>query len=217
MSLPANLGQRPGAAVMRACLGACVTVALLSAPAAHAQSAEVFGVHYEPTLRVDGRDLTLNGTGVAYRALVKLYTVGLYLPAKAHQAPEALSQSGPKQLRFVLLRSMRVDELGKLITRGIEHNCSRQEFFGLIPAIRAMGEQFAHMQRLNAQDVFTIAYVPDRGTVFLINDEPVGAAIRDPQFFPAILKVWLGDQPATTDLKNALLDHKAQPVLSALE
>ena len=217
MSLPANVGQRLGATLMRGCLGACVTMALVGAPAVRAQSAEAFGVHYAPTVHAEGHDLTLNGTGVAYRALVKLYTVGLYLPAKAQQTPEALAQTGPKQLRFVLLRSMRVDELGKLITRGIEQNCSRQEFFGLIPAIRAMGEQFAHIHRLNAQDVFTIAYVPQQGTVFFINDEPVGGAIRDPQFFPAILKVWLGDQPATTDLKNALLDHKAQPVLSALE
>jgi hypothetical protein len=217
MSLPANVGQRLGAALMRGCAGACVTMALLSAPAVHAQSAEAFGVHYAPTVDVEGRELALNGTGVAYRALVKLYTVGLYLPAKAHQTPEVLGQSGPMQLRFVLLRSMRVDELGKLITRGIEHNCSRPEFFGLIPAIRAMGEQFSRMKRLHAQDVFTIAYMPERGTVFLVNDEPVGAAIRDPKLFPAILKVWLGDQPATTDLKNALLDHKAQPVLSALE
>lgn len=217
MSMPANVAHRLGATLMRGCLSACVTMALLSAPAAQAQSAEVFGVHYEPTVQVEGRDLALNGTGVAYRALAKLYTVGLYLPTKVHQTSEVLGQNGPMQLRFVLLRSMRVDELGKLITRGIETNCSRPEFFRLIPAIRTMGEQFARMKRLQAQDVVTIAYLPERGTVFLVNDDPVGAAIRDPQFFPAILKVWLGDQPATTDLKNALLDHKAQPVLSALE
>lgn len=203
--------------MLRTCLEACVAMVMLSAASAWAQSAEAFGVTYAPSVRVEGRDLSLNGTGVAYRALVKLYTVGLYLPTKVHQTSAALSQPGPKQLRFVLLRGMRVDELGKLITRGIEQNCTRQEFFSLIPSIRAMGEQFAHLQRLNAQDVFTIAYIPEQGTVFLVNDEPVGGAIPDPRFFPAILKVWLGDHPTTTDLKNALLDQKAQPVLSALE
>ncbi len=217
MSLSAFMGQRLGSPLLRWAAGTCLAMTLLATPAVQAQSADVFGVHYAPSLEVEGQTLTLNGTGVAYRALAKLYTVGLYLPAKAHQTAGVMSQNGPKQLRFVLLRSMRVDELGKLITRGIEHNCSRPEFFSLIPAIRKMGEQFSHMRRLNAQDVFTIAYVPQQGTVFLINDAPVGAAIADPQFFPAILKVWLGEQPATTDLKNALLDHKAQPVLSALE
>lgn len=217
MSLPAAAAPRLGPTVLRACLGVCVALALAVSPPARAQSAEAFGVHYEPSLRVEGHDLTLNGTGVAYRALVKLYTVGLYLPAKAHQTQAVLAQTGPKQLRFVLLRGMRVDEVGKLITRGIEQNCTRQEFFSLIPAIRAMGEQFAHLKRLQAQDVFTITYTPDQGTVFLVNDGQVGAAISDPRFFPAVLKVWLGEQPATPDLKNALLDQKAQPVLSALE
>ncbi|MBP7133031.1 MAG: chalcone isomerase family protein [Aquabacterium sp.] len=217
MSLLPFMDSRLGRATMRAFLGACVTMALLNTPAVQAQSADAVGVIYAPTLDVEGRALTLNGTGVAYRALVKLYTVGLYLPTKVHKTSEVLAQTGPKQLRFVLLRSMRVDELGKLITNGIEHNCNRQEFFRLIPAIRSMGAQFSRMQRLGAQDVFTIAYMPERGTVFLVNDEPVGAAIADPLFFPAILKVWLGDQPTTTDLKNALLEQKAQPVLSALE
>ena len=45
----------------------------------------------------------------------------------------------------------------------------------------------------------------------------MGAPIKDPAFFPAVLRVWLGDKPNTMDLKNALLDSKAQPVLSALE
>ncbi len=217
MSLPTFVGHHLKTTLLRGCLSACVTLALVGSPALHAQTAEMVGVHYEPTVRADGKELTLNGTGVAYRAMVKLYAVGLYLPGKAHQTAEVLGQSGAKQLRFVMLRSMRVDELGKLITRGIETNCSRQDFFGLIPAIRTMGEQFSHIQRLNAQDVFTIAYAPDQGTSFLINGTPVDTPIKDPGFFPAILKVWLGDRPTTSDLKNALLDHKALPVLSALE
>lgn len=217
MPLLAPVGPRSGLTWIQVCLGLCVALALAGASTAQAQPAEAFGVNYAPTLKVSERTLTLNGTGVAYRALAKLYTVGLYLPTKAENTPAVLAQTGPKQLRFVLLRGMRVDELGKLITRGIEHNCSRQEFFSLIPAIRAMGEQFAHIQRLQTHDVFSIAYLPGQGTVFSVNDAPVGAAIQDPRFFPAILKVWLGERPSTTDLKNALLDHKAQPVLSALD
>jgi len=34
--------------------------------------------------------------------------------------------------------------------------------------------------------------------------------------FPAILRGWLGTNPTTQDLKDALLDHRAQPVLEAL-
>lgn len=217
MSLSAPGAVRLSTGARRFCLSSVLAAACWLPQLGHTQPADVLGIRYEPQVRVEGHELNLNGTGVAYRALVKLYTVGLYVPTKVHAAPEVLRQKGPKQLRFVMLRGMRVDELGKLITHGIEQNCTRQEFFSMIPAIRAMGEQFSHMQRLNAQDVFTIAYTPERGTAFFVNDAPVGPAIQDPQFFSAILKVWLGEHPTTNDLKNALLDHKAQPVLSALE
>lgn len=202
---------------MLTALALCVALGLSGPGPVQAQSAEAFGVHYAPSLTVEGRTLTLNGTGVAYRALAKLYAVGLYLPHKSSQTAEVLGMEGPKQLRFVLLRSMRVDELGKVITGGIEHNHTRAQFFSLVPAIRTMGEQFSRIPRLKANDVVTIEHVPPRGTVFLVNDQPAGLSIKDPQFFPAVLKVWLGEQPHSPDLKDALLAHKAQPVLSALE
>lgn len=205
-------------ALTRTMLAGVALLSALAAPlSARAQSAEDFGVHYEPVLNLDSQPLTLNGTGVAYRALAKLYAVGLYLPRKTQDAQTALTVSGPKALRFVMMQGMRVDELGKTITRGIEQNSSREQFFKLIPAIRAMGEQFSHMQRLMPHDVFTIENLPNRGTVFAVNGQFIGAAIRDETFFPAILRVWLGEQPSTMDLKNALLEAKAQPVLSALE
>ena len=190
---------------------------LASTGQAWSQSAEMFGVTYEPTITVDSRPLHLNGTGVAFRALAKLYTVGLYVPTKSQQASTVLGMAGPKQLRFVMLQGMRVDELGKAITNGIEANSSREQFFRLIPAIRAMGEQFGRMPRLAPHDVVTLDDAPQRGTVIAVNGQAMGAPIKDPAFFPAVLRVWLGDKPNTMDLKNALLDSKAQPVLSALE
>jgi hypothetical protein len=182
-----------------------------------AQSADTFGVQYAPSVKVEGSSLTLNGTGVAYRALAKLYTVGLYTPQKSNKADVVLAMNGPKQLRFVMLQGMRVDELGKVITKGIENNSGREDFFKLIPSVRVMGEQFSHIKRLAINDVFTIEYVPKRGTMFFVNGQPAGLPIDDALFFPAVLKVWLGAKPNSPDLKDALLDYKAPPVLDALQ
>ena len=175
------------------------------------------GVNYPDTMRVEGVNLTLNGTGVAYRALAKLYTIGLYLPNKTSNATEVLDMSTPRRLRFVMLQGLRVDEIGKAITRGIELNSSRPEFFKLIPSIRMMGEQFAGIKRMNAGDVFVIEHVPQRGTLFLVNGEPAGLPITEPLFYPAILRTWIGPKPATQDLKIALLDQQPVGVLDALE
>lgn len=200
---------------MAAGLGLAVSMGLVQT--AQAQSADVVGVHYPQAIKIEGNSLTLNGSGVSYRAVAKLYTVGLYVPQKSSQADAIFGNAGPKQLRFVMLQGMRVDELGKVITKGIENNSSREEFFKLIPSIRTMGEQFSRIKRLNPGDVFAIEYLPKRGTMFFVNGQPAGLPLDDGLFFPAILRTWLGQRPVTQDLKDALLDFKAPPVLDALQ
>jgi hypothetical protein len=212
-----GLIQPVSAALRQAASVACIAGGLLGLIAmAQAQSADTVGVRYTPAIKVEGTPLTLNGTGVSYRAVAKLYTVGLYVPQKSSKADVIFATDGPKELRFVMLQGMRVDEIGKVITKGIEANSSREEFFRLIPAIRTMGEQFSRIRRMNANDVLSVEYVPKRGTIFYVNSAPVGLPITDPVFFPAVLRVWLGTHPTTQDLKDALLDHRAQPVLEAL-
>jgi len=196
--------------------GLGLTLSLL-APVAQAQNADLAGVHYPASLKVEGASLVLNGSGISYRAVAKIYTVALYVPKKSTQADVVLSMPGPKQLRFVMLQGMRIDELGKLITTGVENNSTRAQFFGLIPAIRTMGEQFSRIKRMSPGDTFSIEWVPKRGTVFFVNDQPAGLPIEDPEFFAAILRTWLGKTPPSQALKDALLDYRAPPVLNALD
>lgn len=197
--------------------GLSALLALCLSTSAWAQSADLVGVHYPPTLKIEGTTVMLNGSGVAYRAVAKLYTVGLYVPEKTSKADAILAANGPMQLRFVMLQGMRVDELGKIVTKGIEVNSSREDFFRFIPSIRTMGEQFSRIRRLNVGDVFAIDFVPKRGTVFYVNNQPVGAPLTDLQYFPAILRVWLGARPNSANMKDALLDYKAPPLLDALQ
>ncbi len=201
----------------RATLGALALATTLVGGPGWAQPAELAGVQYPGTIKVEGANLVLNGSGISYRAVAKLYTVGLYVPKKSSKPELVFASNGPKVLRFVMLQGMRVDELGKVITRGIEMNSSREEFFRLIPSIRTMGEQFSHIRRLNPNDVLVIEYVPKRGTVFYVNGQPVGLPLVDSFFFPAVLRTWLGVRPSTQDLKEALLDSKPVVALDALD
>jgi hypothetical protein len=196
----------------------CLGLALIGLPhGVRAQNADLAGVNYPASLKVEGTPLVLNGSGISYRAVAKIYTVALYVPKKANTADAVLAVNGPKQLRFVMLQGMRIDELGKMITKGVETNSTRSQFFGMIPSIRMMGEQFSHIKRMAAGDSFAIEWVPKRGTVFFVNDQPAGLPITDPEFFNAILRVWLGKSPPSQGLKDALLDYHAPPVLNALD
>lgn len=209
------------------CIGACKSwlaaatwvgaMSLMASGSAWSQSADVVGVNYPGAMRVEGISLVLNGSGVNYRGMAKQYTMALYAPQKTSQVESVMAGfNAPLQFRFVMLQSMRVDDLGMTITRGIEANSSRDEFFKLIPSIRMMGEVFSRIKRLDAGDTFSIEYVPKRGTLFMVNDQPAGLPIAEPAFFPALSRVWLGKKPVTQDLKDALLDFKPPPVLEAL-
>ncbi len=193
------------------------SMGLASTGTAWSQSAEMVGVNYPGALRVEGVQLVLNGSGVSYRGMSKQYTLGLYTPRKSDRVETAMAGFNlPLQLRFVMLQNLRMDELGMAITRGMEANSERDEFFRLVPAIRTMGDVFSRIKRLESGDTLSVEYVPRRGTLFLVNEQPVGLPIADPVFFQALSRVWLGKKPVTQDLKDSLLDFRPPPVLEAL-
>jgi hypothetical protein len=198
------------------CARTVALVACIASPV-RATNTEIAGVHYEPSVQVEGQTLQLNGSGLSYKALQKVYTIGLYTKRKSSKAEEILSMEGPKQLKFVMLVPMRIDELGKLIARGIEANSARDEFLQLIPSAVDMGRTFSKLRRLTPGDNVAIEWVPGRGTVFYLNGQPSGLPMGQQNFYNAVLKVWIGKNPTTVDLKNALLDYTAPPVLDALE
>lgn len=199
-------------------LAAVAAGVLIVAPTVcSAQSAELAGVHYPATQKLDGQEMVLNGSGISYRAVAKLYTVALYVPRKSNKASAILGEAGPRQLRIVMLQAMRVDELNRVINTGIEANSSRDEFFALVPAIQKMSDQFGLLPRLTKGSVITIDGSPKQGTMLALNGNPMGPAIEDPRLFNAILRVWLGDKPNSEVLKDALLSYTPPPVLNALD
>jgi len=48
-------------------------------------------------------------------------------------------------------------------------------------------------------------YTPDAGTRISVNGQPRGNAIPGADFFPAMLRIWLGDKPADESLKKGML------------
>ena len=173
-----------------------------------AQTTEVAGVKYEGGQQVANTALVLNGAGVRYKAIFKVYTAGLYLTKKAATTEAVLATPGPKRIHIVMLRDINASELGKLFTRGMEDNAPRDEFSKSIPGTLKMSDLFFQRKKLNAGDSFSVDWTPGVGTVILINGKPSTEPIREPEFFSALLKIWLGKSPADSMLKDALLGNK---------
>jgi hypothetical protein len=178
-----------------------------SLTAAHAQNTTttVGGVTYENEAVVAKTKLHLNGAGVRYKAIFKVYTAGLYMTAKATTPEAVLAVPGPKRMHIVMLRDINASELGKLFTRGMEDNAPREEFSKSVSGTLKMSELFFNKKKLSAGEYFFVDYTPGVGTVILINGQPATDPIKEPEFFTALLKIWLGQSPADGPLKDALL------------
>jgi hypothetical protein len=169
----------------------------------------VSGVKYDESVELRGTKLQLNGAGVRYRGPFKVYTAGMYLSRKAQTPEEALAAPGPKRISITMLREIDSNELGKLFSRAIEDNMDKAAFSKLVPGVMRMSQVFFDHKKLVAGDVFMIEWIPGAGTVITIKGQPQGEPFKEPEFYNAMMRIWLGPNPADWKLKDALLGKAA--------
>lgn len=187
-------------------LGVC---AFVLAGSAWSQAVTVADVKYEPTQTLGDSTVQLNGAGVRYKAVFKVYTAGLYLEKKASTPQEVASQRGPKRLSITMLREIDSTELGKLFSRGMEDNMDRAAFSRIVPGVLRMSQIFSDHKKLQAGDQFMIDWIPGTGTVITVKGKVQGEPFKEPEFFNALMGIWLGNLPADFKLKDALLGKPA--------
>jgi hypothetical protein len=185
--------------------------AMLISTMASAYAVEIHGINVKDSEQVGGKALILNGAGTRYFALFfKVYVAGLYLPRKTADAEEAITMAGPKMIHLVMLRNVGSSTLSKKLIEDLDNNVSPQELSKLSPSINRMNQLFKERAELKTGDVINLIYTPGQGTTIQINGSRVGAAFTDPDFFNALEKVWLGNKPAETRLKSALLGDSSE-------
>lgn len=189
----------------RLVFGAALAASLAWPLVGLAQTTEVSGVKFPNTFQVGNTRLQLNGAGVRYKVVFKVYAAALYLGEKASTPEAALAAPGPRRLQVVMLRDIDANELGKLFTKGMEQNAPREEFSKSITGVLRMSDIFSTRKKLVAGDSFAVEWLPGTGTVISVNGKPEGAPVKEPEFYSALMKIWLGNSPADPQLKDALL------------
>jgi hypothetical protein len=174
-----------------------------------ADTIDAGGAKLETTAQLGNARLQLNGSGVRYKAVFKVYAAGLYLTNKATTTEAVLASNGPRRMHIVMLREIDANELGKLFTKSMEQNTSREEFSKVIPGVIKMSDIFSQRKKLAAGEYFSIDYMPGVGTSIVVMGKPAADPIKEPEFFNALMKIWLGKNPADAQLKEALLGKAA--------
>lgn len=165
------------------------------------------GVKFEPEATLGGQKLQLNGTGVRIRAVFRVYVAGLYTPSKVTKNEDVL-KPGVKRLQMVALRDVKGDEFGKLFTRAMEDNATREEFSKSINSVIRMGQIFADAKQFAKGDLIVLDFVPATGLVVSHKGKPLGDAFKEPEFQNLMLKIWFGPKPVDNELRKALLGEQ---------
>jgi hypothetical protein len=161
---------------------------------------EVSGIQVPDTTTVGGKTLVLNGAGVRTRFIVKVYVGALYLEQRASEPAAILAAGVAWKVTMTFKREVEKAKILEAFKDGFEKN-SRADLEKLLPGLARVD---AVMKDLKTADVLEIAYLPGAGSTITA---PGGATvtIEGKTFGDALLRNWLGDEPADSGLKSGLL------------
>jgi len=187
-------------------LGGLLCALALALPAA---AVEVEGVKLDDMVKVGGKELALNGAGVRTRVIFKVYVLGLYLQDKKKTPADVLAADGPRRFTLVMLRDVSGADMSEAFVTALNKNSDEAEKSKIVRQTAQFGEMFSKIDTLKKGVVVTGDWLPGAGTVIQLNGKPLAEPLPDMAFYNAILKIWLGDKPADSSLKPALLGEKS--------
>lgn len=177
---------------------------MLMAFAAEAQLT-INGVNLPGKLSKDGTDLVLNGGGIRKKLFFKLYSAGLYVPAKTKSSADVWTADKAVAMRLVITSSViSSDNMSEAIHEGFDKSMK-----GNTAALKAQIEQFVNTFKkevIKEGDVFDIVYIPGTGVKSYKNDK-LQSTIAGIEFKKALFGIWFSDEPVDGDLKKGLLGN----------
>ena len=169
------------------------------------QAREVAGVPLAEEIELGGQKLVLNGAGIRTKFVFDIYVGALYLKEKTKQGKQALLLAGPKRVQMhFLYDEVEQRKLTDGWTEGFENNLAAAELASLKGRLEDFNKLFITVKK---GDEILLDYTPEQGTQVTINKQ-VRGTIPGEDFSRALLSVWLGDDPADSGLKTAMLDNK---------
>lgn len=166
-------------------------------------SKEIKGVTVPETVTLpDDSNLVLNGAGIRSKFFFNIYIGALYLTSSSNDIQHVLNDTGPKRVTMhILYDDLARKKITSAWTEGFEENNSPEQFNALKARLEAFNASFTDLKK---GDTVTMDYLPGTGTRVSINND-VKATIEGHDFNTALLKVWLGESPADSSLKRAMM------------
>lgn len=175
-------------------------VLLMSVSAASAL--EVGGKNLPDTLTAGKDKLILNGAGIRVKWFMDIYSCGLYLSSKNSDAQKVMDVDEPMAIKMIVISGLMTEaKMEAALRDGFEKATG-----GNLGPIQARIEKYiaGHKGEIKQDDVFDVVYVPGEG-VNLFKNGRLRTTIKGLDFKKPLFGIWLGEEPADDDLKEAML------------
>ena len=106
------------------------------------------------------------------------------------------------------MRDLTSEEFGSAFLAGINKNLEKDEKTKLVNQITKFGDLFTEFEGVKKGEVIIGDYNPATGTTITLNGKQLGSPLPDVAFYNAILRIWIGANPADNMLKPLLLGEK---------
>ena len=179
-------------------------VLLLSISSFSLHAKEVSGVNIPESISFSDQStkLVLNGVGMRTKFVFDIYIGSLYLEKKSTTSDAIYKLAGEKRISMhFLYNEIEKEKLVSGWSAGFENNLTDEELTKFKSQIDQFNSLFVTVKK---GDVININFTPTTGTQVVKNNKALGL-IEGDAFFVALLKIWLGEEPADSDLKEAML------------
>ena len=169
-------------------------------PALAGPAAELEGVRFSETEKIDGTRLSLRGTALLrYMVFIKAYVGSLYLPKGVPS--EDIFSPVAKRLELSYFHEIKAGDFAGATRKKIADNVSGEDLDRLEPRIDKLASLYRDVR---PGDRYALTFLPGKGTELSLNGNSLGW-IEGDDFARAVFSIWLGKDPIDTGFRDRLL------------
>jgi len=179
-----------------------LTLLLVVSYSQHSISREIETINIPESIELANDTLVLNGAGVRTKFFFSIYIGSLYLKSKLTDTDLILKDKQAKQINLhFLYKEVSQEKLVNGWIDGFKNNNNETIYNSLKTRLDKFNSCFKTMFK---GDTVQLEFLTTNNTRVLINNK-LKAEIPGADFQIALLNVWLGDDPADYNLKEAIL------------
>lgn len=149
-----------------------------------------------------GTDLKLNGAGMRKALWIDMYAGGLYMSNKSNDPKEILDANETMAIKLNIVSGFVTQ---KKMIKAVQDGFVNATFGNTKPLDERINKFVRFFSEpIVKNDIFDLVYIKDKGIIAFKNGKELGV-IEGRDFKYALFKIWLGDTPASEEIKLGML------------